>query len=213
MKNKFKIIITSIIVLLPILVGVAYWDELPEQIATHWGPSGEPDGWSSKAVAVFAVPLFLTAIHLICIFATRSDKKNRGQNTKMMELTYWLAPVVSLIVNGMTYANALGREVDVIRLLPIVIGLLFLFIGNYLPKCTPNRTVGIRIKWTLEDEENWIATHRFGGKALVVGALIILATVFLPAKATLWTMMGALLAVVIVTIFYSYRFYKKKKGK
>ena len=213
MKNKFKIIITSIIVLLPILVGVAYWDELPEQIATHWGPSGEPDGWSSKAVAVFAVPLFLTAIHLICIFATRSDKKNRGQNTKMMELTYWLAPVVSLIVNGMTYANALGREVDVIRLLPIVIGLLFLFIGNYLPKCTPNRTVGIRIKWTLEDEENWIATHRFGGKALVVGALIILATVFLPAKATLWTMMGALLAVVIVTIFYSYRFYKKKNGK
>jgi uncharacterized membrane protein len=213
MKNKFKIIITSIIVLLPILVGVAYWDELPEQIATHWGPSGEPDGWSSKAVAVVAVPLFLTAIHLICIFATRSDKKNRGQNTKMMELTYWLAPVVSLIVNGMTYANALGREVDVIRLLPIVIGLLFLFIGNYMPKCTPNRTIGFRIKWTLEDEENWIATHRFGGKAFVVGALIILATVFLPAKATLWTMMGVLLAVVIVTIFYSYRFYKNKRSK
>ena len=61
MKNKFKVIITSIIVLLPILVGVADWDELPEQIATHWGPSGEPDGWSSKAVAVFALPLFLTA--------------------------------------------------------------------------------------------------------------------------------------------------------
>lgn len=213
MKNKFKVIITSIIVLLPILVGVAYWDELPEQIATHWGPSGEPDGWSSKAVAVFAVPLFLTAIHLICIFATRSDKKNRGQNTKMMALTYWLTPVVSLIVNGMTYANALGREVDVIRLLPIVIGLLFLFIGNYMPKCTPNRTIGFRIKWTLEDEENWIATHRFGGKALVVGALIILATVFLPAKATLWTMMGVLLAVVIVTIIYSYRFYKNKRSK
>lgn len=213
MKNKFKIIITSIIVLLPILVGVAYWDELPEQIATHWGPSGEPDGWSSKAVAVFAVPLFLTAIHLICIMATRSDKKNRSQNAKMMELTYWLTPVVSLIVNGMTYANALGREVDVIRLLPIVIGLLLLFIGNYMPKCTPNRTIGFRIKWTLEDEENWIATHRFGGKALVVGALIILATVFLPAKATLWTMMGVLLAVVIITIFYSYCFYKNKRSK
>lgn len=213
MKNKFKIIITSIIVLLPILVGVAYWDELPEQIATHWGPSGEPDGWSSKAVAVFAVPLFLTAIHLICIMATRSDKKNRSQNAKMMELTYWLTPVVSLIVNGMTYANALGREVDVIRLLPIVIGLLFLFIGNYMPKCTPNRTIGFRIKWTLEDEENWIATHRFGGKVLVIGAIVLLATVLAPAEILAWLMIGIVLAMAAVPLIYSYCFSRKKSKK
>ena len=154
MKNKLKAVISSVMVLLPILVGVIFWDELPEQIATHWGPSGEPDGWSSKAVAVFALPLFMLAIHWICITATRFDKKNRVQNPKVMGLTYWLVPAVSWVTAGMTYSNALGENIDVMRLLPIITGVLFLFIGNYLPKCTPNHTVGIRLKWTLEDEEN-----------------------------------------------------------
>jgi uncharacterized membrane protein len=213
MKNKFKIIITSIIVLLPILVGVAYWDELPEQIATHWGPSGEPDGWSSKAVAVFLLPLFLVVIHMICIFATSSDKKNRYQNPKLMSITYWITPLISLVVNGMTYANALGSDIEVIRILPIIFGVIFLFIGNYLPKCTQNRTVGIRIKWTLESEENWNATHRFGGKVLVIGAIVLLATVLAPAEILAWLMIGIVLAMAAVPLIYSYCFSRKKSKK
>ena len=213
MKNKFTIIITSVIVLIPMLVGVAFWDVLPEQVAIHWGASGEPDRWCAKAFAVYAVPLIMLALHWACLFATRFDKKNRGQNPKMMNITYWLVPAVSWVANGMTYADALGKDIDVIRLLPIIIGVLFLFIGNYLPKCTPNRTVGIRIKWTLADEENWNATHRFGGKVWFIGAIVILASSLLPAKISVCVMIAATLAMALAPIIYSYCFYKKKKGK
>ena len=213
MKNKFTIIITSVIVLIPMLVGVAFWDALPEQVAIHWGASGEPDRWCAKAFAVYAVPLIMLALHWACLFATRFDKKNRGQNPKMMNITYWLVPAVSWVANGMTYADALGKDIDVIRLLPIIMGALFLFIGNYLPKCTPNRTVGIRIKWTLADEENWNATHRFGGKVWFIGAIVILASSLLPAKISVCVMIAATLAMALAPIIYSYCFYKKKKGK
>ena len=213
MKNKFTIIITSVIVLIPMLVGVAFWDALPEQVAIHWGASGEPDRWCAKAFAVYAVPLIMLALHWACLFATRFDKKNRNQNPKMMNITYWLVPAVSWVANGMTYADALGKDIDVIRLLPIIMGALFLFIGNYLPKCTPNRTVGIRIKWTLADEENWNATHRFGGKVWFIGAIVILASSLLPAKISVCVMIAATLAMALTPIIYSYCFYKKKKGK
>ena len=213
MKNKFTIIITSVIVLIPMLVGVAFWDALPEQVAIHWGASGEPDRWCAKAFAVYAVPLIMVALHWACLFATRFDKKNRNQNPKMMNITYWLVPAVSWVANGMTYADALGKDIDVIRLLPIIMGVLFLLIGNYLPKCTPNRTVGIRIKWTLADEENWNATHRFGGKVWFIGAIVILASSLLPAKISVCVMIAAMLAIALAPIIYSYCFYKKKKGK
>ena len=213
MKNKFTIIITSVIVLIPMLVGVAFWDALPEQVAIHWGASGDPDRWCAKAFAVYAVPLIMLALHWACLFATRFDKRNRNQNPKMMNITYWLVPAVSWVANGMTYADALGKDIDVIRLLPIIMGALFLFIGNYLPKCTPNRTVGIRIKWTLADEENWNATHRFGGKVWFIGAIVILASSLLPAKISVCVMIAATLAMGLAPIIYSYCFYKKKKGK
>ena len=213
MKNKFTIIITFVIVLIPMLVGVAFWDALPEQVAIHWGASGEPDRWCAKAFAVYAVPLIMLALHWACLFATRFDKKNRNQNPKMMNITYWLVPAVSWVANGMTYADALGKDIDVIRLLPIIMGVLFLLIGNYLPKCTPNRTVGIRIKWTLADEENWNATHRFGGKVWFIGAIVILASSLLPTKISVCVMIAATLAMALAPIIYSYCFYKKKKGK
>ena len=213
MKNKFTIIITSVIVLIPMLVGVAFWDALPEQVAIHWGASGEPDRWCAKAFAVYAVPLIMLALHWACLFATRFDKKNRNQNPKMMNITYWLVPAVSWVANGMTYADALGKDIDVIRLLPIIMGVLFLLIGNYLPKCTQNRTVGIRIKWTLADEENWNATHRFGGKVWFIGAIVILASSLLPTKISVCVMIAATLAMALAPIIYSYCFYNKKKGK
>ena len=213
MKNKFTIIITSVIVLIPMLVGVAFWDALPEQVAIHWGASGDPDRWCAKAFAVYAVPLIMLALHWACLFATRFDKRNRNQNPKMMNITCWLVPAVSWVANGITYADALGKDIDVIRLLPIIMGALFLFIGNYLPKCTPNRTVGIRIKWTLADEENWNATHRFGGKVWFIGAIVILASSLLPAKISVCVMIAATLAMGLAPIIYSYCFYKKKKGK
>lgn len=208
-KNLKKMILSYVIILLPILFGLAVWEQLPEQIATHWGPNGQPDGWSSKASAVFFMPLFLVAIHWICTFATGKDQKNEGQNKKLMKMTDWLVPLISLLVNGMVYATALGSRFSPMLVLPLVMGVMFIFIGNYMPKCKPNRTIGLRVKWTLENEENWKATHRFGGKVLFFGGVLLLFGVFLPEAVAMWVILPVMLVIAAVPIVYSYRYSKK----
>ena len=72
-KNKWKIIISSIITLLPILFGIIVWDKLPEQMAIHWGVGGNPDHFVSAALAVFALPVFLFIMNWVCILVTCLD--------------------------------------------------------------------------------------------------------------------------------------------
>lgn len=86
---------------------------------------------------------------------------------------------------------------------------MFIFIGNYLPKVKQNRTLGIKISWALNNEENWNKTHRFGGKVWVVGGLILLLSIFLPLKAMVSVVVCVIAALAIIPIVYSYSIYKQ----
>lgn len=211
-KNKGKLLITSLVVLLPIAAGLLLWDRLPERMATHWGMSGTADGWSGKAFAVFFMPLFLLALHWVCIAATAADPKNKGQSRKAMGLVFWIVPVLSLFANGVIYAAALGCEVGFTTLFPAATGLLFLVIGNYFPKYKHNYTLGIRIKWTLESEDNWNATHRFGGKVWVAGGLLMMLSVFLPKAAAPIAFIVLLTLMAVIPTVYSYLYYRRQKA-
>lgn len=124
-------------------------------------------------------------------------------------MIFWILPVVSLFTNGIMYRTAFGKEFDLAVFVPALLGVMFIFIGNYLPKVKQNRTLGIKISWTLNNEENWNKTHRFGGKVWVVGGLIMLFSVFLPLTAMVWIMVCVIAVMVIVPIVYSYYIYKQ----
>ncbi|MBR4288011.1 MAG: SdpI family protein [Clostridia bacterium] len=208
-NNKGKLIISSLIILLPILFGLIVWDKMPERVPMHWGMNGEPDGWGSRAVAVFATPAFLLAIHWICLFGTSRDPKNRGQNRKVLSLLFWLVPFVSFFASGMMYASALGARVGAVKVAHIFIGIVFFLVGNYLPKCKQNYTIGIKIKWTLENQTNWNATHRATGKIWVAGGILTVISAFLPQGVMPWVMGGVLFLLVLFPLVYSYTFHKK----
>ena len=211
-KNKGLMIATSIIVLLPMLAGVLLWDQLPERMAIHWGANGEADGWSSRPVAVFGMPLFLLAIHWLGVWMTGQDKRNRHQNEKVLQIIFWIAPAVSLFGMGSTYASALGQSLPVDRLVMLLLGILFVIIGNYLPKCRQNYTIGIKIVWTLSDEENWNATHRLAGKLWMAGGFLLLLCAVLPGAALTWALPVVLGIMVGVPIVYSWWFSLRKEG-
>ena len=210
-KNKWGMLISSLVILLPVAVGLLLWDQLPEQVPIHWNAAGEVDGWSNKAMAVFGMPGFLVAIHWLCVLVTGLDPKNKDKNDKAKSLVLWLCPVISLLVNGMVYATALGREINVETLLPGVMGVLFLIIGNIMPKCSRNSTIGIKLPWTLHSDENWYATHRLAGKIWIAGSLCVIGTAFLPAPASIIVMLVVLAVMVLVPSCYSYWFYKNKE--
>ena len=211
-KNKGLMILTSVIILLPMVVGILLWDQLPEKMAIHWGANGQPDGWSSRPVAVFGMPLLLLAIHWLCVWLTGEDKRNRHQNEKILQLMFWIAPVVSLFGMGSTYASALGQPLRIDRLALLLLGIVFAMVGNYMPKCRQNYTIGIKIVWTLSDEENWNATHRLAGKLWMIGGLLLMLCAFLTGPALTWLVPVVLGIMVGVPILYSWRFSQRKKG-
>ena len=212
-KNKGLMILTSLIILLPVLAGILLWDRLPEQMATHWGGNGEADGWSSRPVAVFGLPLFLLAIHWMGVWMTGQDRRNRNQNEKVLQMMFWIAPVISLFGMGSTYAAALGQSLRIDRLALLLLGIVFTIIGNYLPKCRQNDTIGIKIVWTLSDEENWNATHRLAGKLWTAGGLLMLLTTFLPGNRHIYAAPLLLCVMVLVPVAYSWWFHRKQKGE
>lgn len=208
-NNVIKVLISSVIILLPIIFGVIVWENLPDTMTTHWGADGNADGFGGKAFAVFGLPLILLALHLICITATLLDKKQKEQNKKALGIVFWIIPFISLFANGIIYGAAFDKTFDLSILMPILLGLMFIFIGNYLPKIKQNKTLGIRVTWTLNDEENWNKTHRFGGKVWVVGGFIMLFSIFLPITVMLPVTFVIIVAISVIPIVYSYVMYRK----
>ncbi|MBR2431563.1 MAG: SdpI family protein [Clostridia bacterium] len=209
-KNKWRLIISSIIIMLPCLLGFFGSNLLPETIATHWGVNGTADGFMSSSLAFIILPAILLAIHWICMIISAAIDKNSEQNRKVMEITFWIIPVISLISCGTIFAAALGYTTKLHIFVLAIIAVAFIVIGNYMPKTTRNRTMGIKIRWTLANDENWNATHRFSGKVFVIAGFLSLLSIFLPPKALPFVLIAIIAAGTIIPVVYSYSFYKKQ---
>ena len=209
-KHKWKLLISSAVILLPVLFGVLVWDQLPQNMTTHWGAGGAADGSSRKAFAVFVLPLVLLAVHWLCVLFSAKDPGNKEQNEKVFGLVLWITPVISLAANAVVYAVAFDREIQPLFFVCVLLGAMFVFIGNYLPKCRQNRTIGIRVKWTLENEDNWNATHRIAGRVWFVAGLLMLVSAFLPGTAAAAVSAVVLVTAVAVPVVYSYLYYRKQ---
>ena len=209
-KYKRTLILSSLVLLIPVIVGLLLWDQLPDPVPFHWNIRGEVDGWASKAMAVFGIPALMLAMQWVCIFACTADPKYKNYNPKMITLVLRLCPVITLVLCAMVYSAALGREIPVEAVMPLLMGAMFMVIGNWLPKCEQTYTMGIKLPWTLASEENWNATHRFGGKVWFFGGI---ASMISALFGNFWILIGILLTMVILPTVYSYRYYlKHEKG-
>ena len=204
-KYLKTLIVTSVVILLPILLGVIMWDKLPEQIPFHWNAAGEVDGWASKSFGVFGMPFILLGFQWLCALVTGADPKKANHSEKVLHLVLWIIPVLQLVLFSITYITALGGDVPMDVVMSLFMGLLFVIIGNYLPKCQQNYTIGIKMSWTLNSEENWNRTHRFAGRLWVIcGLVIMVAGCF-----TFWAIFAMLLPMVIAPVVYSYALHRK----
>ncbi|MCD8052546.1 MAG: SdpI family protein [Lachnospiraceae bacterium] len=202
-------VITSLLTVLPMLVGMALWNSLPEQMATNFGADGLPNGWSSRTFAVFGLPLLLLGLHWLCVVATLNDPKRRNVGGKMLSVIFWIIPLTSLFVCLSIYAYGLGWKVNISTLCLAMVGVLFLFLGNYLPKTRQNFTVGIKLPWTLSSEENWNRTHRLAGWLWMIGGVLILMCGFLTPSRMSGIFMTTIIVLGGVPVVYSFFLYKR----
>ncbi len=208
-ENRLNLILSSLAILLPMAAGLIFWDRLPEMLPRHWDISGNADGYSSKGFVVFVLPLIMLASHWLCILVTAADRKNRSQNKKVYNMVLWIMPLLTNTLAVFFYVINSGREPS-LSIPLIIIALMFIIIGNYLPKCRQNYTIGIKVKWTLANEENWNATHRFAGRVWVIGGIVLLLCALLPEKYAMAAMLVAIIPLAAIPTVYSWLYYKKQ---
>ena len=205
-KNLKTMILTSIIILAPIVVGLILWDKLPAEMATHFDANGVADGWSPKELAVFGLPLFLLAVHWFCMAFTSVDPKKQNFSDKVIVLVMWLCPVVSIVGNGATYLYAMDNSVNTTPIAMLLLGCVFIVVGNYMPKMKQSYTIGIKVPWALNSEENWNRTHRFAGYMYMLAGVVTIISGFIQQ---FWVVIVALVIASLVPMAYSFILYKK----
>ena len=211
MKNKKYWLITSAITLLPILLGVLLWDQLPDKLPTHFGIDGAADGWGGKGFAVFGIPAMWLIFHLITWGVTRLDKQNRGHNEKVLNLVGLIFPSMSVVFAVFMYTRAMEIDLNLGCVLFPMLGLMFIAMGNWMPKIKQNSTLGIKLKWTLYNEENWNKTHRFAGFVWVIGGVLFCLMGFVPEKSLYWLLPAELVLLAVVPTVYSWQLAKKQQ--
>ena len=170
--------------------------------------SGTISGVALIAVAAIMLGAAASAGNLLLYFGLRSDPKRANMSAALKHISLWVIPVMSILTSGLTLGTAMGWPMHIETAIPMLVGVLFLIAGNYLPKTKQSYTMGIRLPWTLASEENWNRTHRLSGFLWVAaGALFILFSLL-----RLWNgwLLGILLfALIFVPVGYSYFLYRK----
>lgn len=198
--------IPPLLILATMAFAAAIYDRLPERMPIHWNARGEVDGYGSRFWGAFGLPAFLILIWAILRAVPYIDprkeniEKFRGAYETMVIAVIALMCLIQVAVLG----NALGWPISVGRVVPSVVGALFVVLGNLLPRFRSNFFMGIRTPWTLSSETVWTKTHRFGGYFMVVvGFLLVIAGL---TGSSLWITIaiagGVTLAVSV--ILYSY---------
>lgn len=212
-KYLSTMIAASVVILIPMVLGLLLWNRLPEQITTHWGINNTPDGWTGKGIVVFGLPLLMLAVQWIGVMLTSLDPKMKDTDGKPLKIVLWLCPVLCLVVSCVIYGYALGIDLNMDNVALLVVGMLFLVIGNYLPKCKQSYTLGIKLPWTLKNEANWNATHRLGGKVWMLGGLLLMLCVFAPKNLLAIALLVILPGLVLVPVVYSFVYDKRHNQK
>ncbi|MFR1832326.1 MAG: SdpI family protein [Lachnospiraceae bacterium] len=200
-------IATIAVIWIPCLIGILLWGQLPQQVPTHWNIHNEIDGWSPKWMLVFGMPAFMTVMQIFALFMYQNDPKKKNISKKLMGLMSWFIPAMTLVMVLLSYGAAMGLSVDMGMAVSIFIGLLMIGMGNYLPKSRQSYTMGVKLPWTLNSEENWNRTNRLAGWLWAVGGvLLILNGIF-----TVSPYMVFVILIVIsgVPAAYSYFLYRK----
>ena len=208
--NKKLLLLTSIVILFPMFWGLMIWSQLPNQISIHFNIADQADNFQPKPLVVFGLPIFLLLVHLFVIFMIGRDPKNRTMNEKMVKVNHWLTPIVSLSISYLIYSKALGSTTNPSVFVSVLLVLIFVIMGNYMPKLKVNHTVGIRLPWTLQSEDNWQKTHRLAGKLWVLGGLILLLESGIQF-AVPYVMGIVILTIVLIPILYSYQLSRKNR--
>ena len=213
MNLKLPLVVSGL--LIAGMVGLSAWAyaQLPaEHIATHFDINGQANGWSGRMTFLTLMPVI--AIALTALFAVMPGIMPRKGSLERSEQAYdaaWLSSTGILAITHVELVlSAIGAVANPVQPILAGVGLLFMLLGNFLPKTRYNYMMGLRNPWTLADERVWDRTHRLAGPIMMTFGAVVLASVFLlPLPDFFWVMGGGVAIVVLVPTVYSWQVAKR----
>ena len=196
--------------LIAVTLSLIFFPSLPDPMPTHWNASGEIDGWSPKLLGAFLMPLIMAGI--VALFAALPRISPRGfavddesRGFRAIEIS---TVAFMLCIHIVVLLVSTGTRIDMSILMPMLVGALFVILGNYMTKMRRNFFIGIRTPWTLADEDVWYRTHRLGGRVFVIAGIALMIVPFAGAAQHAAFLTIALMAAAI-PIVYSYVIYRR----
>lgn len=203
-----------LIAILSFLATLAIYPTLPEVIPRQWSFSGEVSTTGNKA-SIFIPALLPLAILLYMSIIPKIDPKRESHNKhkKAYVITRYMTVLVLVIIHWIIVGKTLGYNISIQKTIPVLIGTLFIGLGNYMGQLRHNYFIGIRTPWTLADEGVWRKTNRFGGYTFILLGMLSYLTVFLNKSYSFRIFLACIFISVFTTYIYSYYQYNKIKSK
>lgn len=203
--------IPIILIITSVIISIVAYPFMPDQVPTHWNMQGEVDDYSSRLFNAVLMPGIIIFIYITLIVTPKIDpKKDNYQKFTGMYFIIMVATILILIaIQIITTLVALGYDINIPIIISELVGVLFIVVGNYLPRARQNFFVGVKTPWTLMNEVVWDKTHRLSSKVFVLAGIVFMISVFLPIAVQVYVIIATIALLVIIPIVSSYIFYKQ----
>jgi uncharacterized membrane protein len=190
---------------------IAIYPTAPDRIVSHWNAAGQADGYMSTFWGLFLIPFIMTGFVALLAVLPRIDphKKNYEKFQDYYDGFILLFVLFLLAIQVQIILWSIGYQISPNLTFPLLIGMLFIYIGFLLGHAEQNWFVGIRTPWTLSSATVWKKTHEIGGKLFIIAGVIACAGIFAGENA-LWFILIPVLVVAGYTVVYSYIEFQKE---
>ncbi|WNB18454.1 SdpI family protein [Marivirga arenosa] len=212
MKLKKELPLIAI-VLLPFVYLAYVWNDLPNKVPLHWNLQGEVDRYGEKTELILAVFVLPVLVYVLLLIVPKIDPKNKlhQMGNKYDNIRFLLITFISAITIFIIY-SANNQSVANPNYIVLLVGVLYLILGNYFKTIKANYFIGIRTPWTLESEEVWKATHKLAGILWLIGGIaVVLSSLIFEKQINFMVFISITAVISLVPIIYSYMTFQKLK--
>lgn len=199
-KINFKIlIITCIACLLPIVLGVVFYNDLPDKIAIHFDINNNPDNYFSKSLFVFGMPVIMAIIQIICCITNDLQDKNPEANKKVTSIFKWIIPIIAIVMYTITLMYALGNLIDIRKVVMIILGTMFIVMGNYTPKTVGNTHLNFP---KIKSEQVYAKVKRIFGYIFIINGILFIVSILFDVMISVG-LVGLIILEAIILLIYT----------
>lgn len=208
MKNT--LLLTAVIIFISFIIGIYFYPQMPDLIASHWGVNGEVNGYMPKILGLFLMPVISTFMFILFILLPKIDPLKEN----VVKFKSYYDGFILLLTGFLFYLHLvtifwnLGYRFNMIQVLSPALAALFYYIGILLSHSKRNWFIGIRTPWTLSNDKVWDKTHLMGSKLFKLAAIICILGIIFPESA-LWFVLALIITVSLYLFLYSYLVFKQ----